>query len=74
MPLNIQQEIISRRLNVIQQLQNFPAKMTKLKIDNPSINNAELKIKKVLIAIIIGSLLGLLQATCRVPFCFKPSN
>jgi DNA sulfur modification protein DndD len=57
MPLDVQQGIIDRHNNTLKQLTDFPEKMTKLKISEPTIKIAEEKIKKVL----IGHLLSILM-------------
>jgi DNA sulfur modification protein DndD len=57
MPLNIQNGIIDKHNDAINQLKDFPEQMAKLKISESEIKEAEEKINKVLIGILLSSLL-----------------
>lgn len=56
MPLNVQQGIIDNHSDAINQLKDFPEQMAKLKISESEIKEAEEKINKVLIGMLLSSL------------------
>ena len=56
-PLAIQQSILDRHKNLWKQIEEFPAIQTRLKIDETAIRLTEEKVKKIMIANVISSLI-----------------